>query len=56
MPRAAENRLFTDLVIHCDGEEIHLHKIIVCTQSLVLRKACTGSYKVGIRPADMFPC
>lgn len=40
------NPKFSDLTLECDGETFPVHKAMVLTQSVVLEKACQGSWKV----------
>ncbi|KAF4338400.1 kelch 21 [Fusarium beomiforme] len=36
---------FTDFTLACDGRNIQVHKIIICSQSPVFRAACAGQFK-----------
>lgn len=50
-----QNRLYSseeysDLLISCRGNEYHVHKAIVCTQSDFFAAACRGSFKVSDSP------
>ncbi|KAF4946242.1 hypothetical protein FGADI_11319 [Fusarium gaditjirri] len=45
--RARESGEFTDFTLACDGRDIKVHKIIICSQSPVFRAACAGQFKVG---------
>lgn len=44
--RARESGEFTDFTLTCDGRDIKVHKIIICSQSPVFRAACAGQFKV----------
>ncbi|OBS25166.1 hypothetical protein FPOA_05701 [Fusarium poae] len=39
---------FTDFTFICEGGDIHVHKIIVCSQSPVFRAACAGQFKEAL--------
>ncbi|KAH7243996.1 hypothetical protein MRS44_016942 [Fusarium solani] len=43
--KAREAEEFTDFVFVCEGQRIPVHGVIVCSQSPVLRAACTGPFK-----------
>ncbi|KAG4261389.1 hypothetical protein FPRO04_10605 [Fusarium proliferatum] len=43
--RARESGEFTDFTLTCDGRDIKVHKIIICSQSPVFRAACSGQFK-----------
>jgi hypothetical protein len=36
---------FTDFTLTCEGESFLVHKVIVCSQSTVLRAACSKPFK-----------
>ncbi|EWG54752.1 hypothetical protein FVEG_17385 [Fusarium verticillioides 7600] len=42
---ARESGEFTDFAFTCEGETIPIHRIIVCSQSTVFHRACTGMFK-----------
>ncbi|KAL6405391.1 Kelch-like protein 21 [Ilyonectria robusta] len=42
---ARENGKFTDFEFTCEGHTIPVHRVIICSQSPVLRAACTGEFK-----------
>ncbi|KAG5753345.1 hypothetical protein H9Q70_004014 [Fusarium xylarioides] len=42
---ARESGEFTDFAFTCEGETIPVHRIIVCGQSTVFHRACTGKFK-----------
>jgi hypothetical protein len=39
---------FTDVVLNHDVEGFNVHRIIICPQSKVFYKACTGEFKVAL--------
>ncbi|RKL27515.1 hypothetical protein BFJ72_g13102 [Fusarium proliferatum] len=43
--RARESGEFADFTLTCDGRDIKVHKIIICSQSPVFRAACAGQFK-----------
>ncbi|KAI7763415.1 hypothetical protein ACKAV7_015093 [Fusarium commune] len=43
--QARESGEFTDFTLACDGRNIEVHKIIICSQSPVFRAACAGQFK-----------
>ncbi|KAJ9414681.1 hypothetical protein FOXG_17151 [Fusarium oxysporum f. sp. lycopersici 4287] len=43
--QARESGEFTDFTLACDGRDIKVHKIIICSQSPVFRAACAGQFK-----------
>ncbi|RBA15807.1 hypothetical protein FPRO05_12414 [Fusarium proliferatum] len=46
MQKARESGEFTDFAFVCEGQTINVHKIIICGQSTVFQRACTGKFKV----------
>ncbi|EGU80608.1 hypothetical protein FOXB_08892 [Fusarium oxysporum f. sp. conglutinans Fo5176] len=46
--RARESGEFTDFTLACDGRDIKVHKIIICSQSPVFRAACAGQFKLMV--------
>ena len=46
--RSQDEGEFTDLILSHGAGRFKVHQIIVCTQSRVFYKACTGGFKVGI--------
>jgi hypothetical protein len=45
--RCRERGDFTDLKIVCEGVDLDVHKVILCSQSPVFRAAFTGDFKAG---------
>ncbi len=45
---AMQSGKFSDLVFQCRGEEFKVHKIIVCSQSVVISAAIDGNFEVCI--------
>ncbi|KAG7003487.1 BTB/POZ domain-containing protein [Fusarium oxysporum f. sp. conglutinans] len=45
MQKARESGEFTDFAFVCEGQTINVHKIIICGQSTVFQRACTGGFK-----------
>ncbi|PNP79354.1 hypothetical protein FNYG_07430 [Fusarium nygamai] len=43
--QARESGEFTDFTFACNGRNIEVHKIIICSQSPVFRAACAGQFK-----------
>ncbi|KAI1046018.1 hypothetical protein LB505_010771 [Fusarium chuoi] len=43
--QARETGEFTDFTLACNGRNIEVHKIIICSQSPVFRAACAGQFK-----------
>ncbi|KAF4503391.1 Kelch 21 [Fusarium agapanthi] len=43
--QARESGEFTDFTFACNGRNIKVHKIIICSQSPVFRAACAGQFK-----------
>jgi BTB/POZ domain len=37
---------YSDLNLVCQGTEFKVHKVIVCTQSPVIKAACDGEFQV----------
>lgn len=37
---------YSNLVLECEGIKFNVHKVMVCTRSLVLAAACDGNVKV----------
>ncbi|KAF4442454.1 Kelch-like protein 21 [Fusarium austroafricanum] len=48
LDRARETGEFTDFTFACNGRNIQVHKVIICTQSPVFRAACAGPFKEAI--------
>ncbi|KAG5821473.1 hypothetical protein H9Q74_000283 [Fusarium xylarioides] len=48
MQKARESGEFTDFAFVCQGQTINVHKIIICGQSTVFQRACTGKFKVPL--------
>ncbi|KAL5589527.1 hypothetical protein FOVSG1_011394 [Fusarium oxysporum f. sp. vasinfectum] len=48
MQKARESGEFTDFAFVCEGQTINVHKIIICGQSTVFQRACTGGFKVPL--------
>ena len=46
--RSRDEGEFTDLVLSHGAGRFKVHQIIVCTQSRVFYKACTGGFEVEI--------
>lgn len=46
--RSRDGGEFTDLVLSHGAGRFKVHQIIVCTQSRVFYKACTGGFEVEI--------
>ncbi|KAF4495007.1 hypothetical protein FAGAP_8833 [Fusarium agapanthi] len=45
MQKARESGEFTDFAFVCEGQTINVHKIIICGQSTVFQRVCTGKFK-----------
>ena len=41
--------MFSDLTLVCESERFKVHRNIVCSQSPVLKAACTGQFQVRFR-------
>ncbi|KAF5581144.1 hypothetical protein FPCIR_10319 [Fusarium pseudocircinatum] len=54
MQKARESGEFTDFAFVCQGQTINVHKIIICAQSTVFQRACTGKFKVPLAVKDTF--
>ncbi|GKU07565.1 kelch 21 [Fusarium langsethiae] len=39
---------FTDFTFICEGGDIKVHKVIICSQSTVFRAACAGQFKESL--------
>jgi speckle-type POZ protein len=44
--RCRDKGEFTDFVLRSKEDEFKVHKVVVCSQSKILHKACTGTFKV----------
>ncbi|MCJ1279303.1 hypothetical protein MMC21_007127 [Puttea exsequens] len=53
--KAYETGAFTDLTITCGGKDIKVHKLVVCTQSEVLRKTATNGFKESLTSVINLP-
>ncbi|KAF5644796.1 hypothetical protein F25303_5847 [Fusarium sp. NRRL 25303] len=51
---ARERGEFTDFPFACEGQTINVHKIIICSQSTVFHRACTGKLKVQFATKHTF--
>lgn len=51
MAAMMEDRKYNDLILESDGVEFPVHRVVVCTQSEVLKAACEDHWKV--RPPDV---
>ncbi|KAF1982462.1 hypothetical protein K402DRAFT_397545 [Aulographum hederae CBS 113979] len=51
--RYLSSGLHADLMINCHGENYHVHKVIVCSQSSFFAKACEGGFKEGSGVIDL---
>ncbi|KAF5556622.1 kelch 21 [Fusarium mexicanum] len=54
MQKARESGEFTDFAFVCEGQTINVHKIIICGQSTVFQKVCTGKFKVPLAALHTF--
>ena len=46
--RSRDEGNFTDLILNHEAGRFNVHKIIVCPQSKVLHKACSGGFEVTV--------
>ncbi|PIG84610.1 hypothetical protein AARAC_010919 [Aspergillus arachidicola] len=51
--KSREQGDYTDLKIVCDGVELNVHKIILCSQSPVFRAACAGNFKASVSYGEL---
>lgn len=52
--RCRERGDFTDFKILCDGVDLGVHKVILCSQSPVFRAACTGNFRASYLLSQSF--
>lgn len=45
---------YSDLIIQCQEVEFKVHRIIVCTRSEMLDKACGGPFQVCLSPQSSY--
>lgn len=44
-PKSAEKGLYSDMIIKCDNDKYHTHKVIMCTRLPFFAKACNRPFK-----------
>ncbi|KAF5718243.1 hypothetical protein FMUND_5339 [Fusarium mundagurra] len=54
MQKARESGEFTDFALICNGQTINVHKIIICGQSTVFQRACSGKFKLLLSDKHTF--